>query len=1476
MLSGTAEPGSIVTVSDGGTPLGSVTVGQDGSWSFTSPVLADGSHSLTAVVTDAAGNASAPSAPANFTLDTQAPVAAADLALSSDSSGVSVPVAAGAATGDASPVLSGSAEPGSIVTISDGDTVLGTATVGGDGRWSFTAAGLADGGHSLTTTVTDAAGNTGPASAPLSFTVDTLAPEAATGLVVTDDVGASQGDLASGDTTDDSTPTLSGTAEANSLISVYDGDTLLGTATADVNGSWSFTTPALSNGLHSLTVTVTDAAGNVSAPTAPFDLTVDAGVPPATASLEVTDDSGSTLVALADGASTRDTTPVLSGLTTAGALVTLYNGDAVIGSVTADAAGQWSFTPAALDDGSYAFRADTANADGSVTPSPVLTVTIDTVAPASVADAALTDANGVPVTNDGATNSPTPVLSGTAEPGSVVTVSDGDTVLGTTTVAQDGSWSFTTPTLAEGGHSLTATVTDLAGNSGPASAPLAFNVDTVAPAAVSNLVVTDNYGDATGQLASGDTTDDRTPTLSGQGEPNALVTIYDGQVVLGYTTVDTDGSWSFTTPTLSGQGEPNALVTIYDGQVVLGYTTVDTDGSWSFTTPTLSSGAHSLTTTLTDPAGNVGAASDAFALTVDGTLPPASTPLEAVNETGSTVAPLIDGATTNNDSPVLSGLADPNSVVTLYDGQTLIGSTTADGSGQWSFRLFSLSNGLHAFYATIVRPDGATTNAGPLNITVDTIAPSAADNLQLTGDNGSTSTPIGDGSATRDVSPVLSGTGEPGSTVSVSDNGNLLGTATVDNNGNWRFATPALAEGPHSLTTTVTDIAGNVGPASAPLSFTVDTTSPAAASNLVVTDDVGGSQGPLASGDTTDDNTPTLSGQAEAGALVNVYEGDVLLGSAVADGSGNWSVTTIALSNGNHSMTVTVTDAAGNVSLATPAFNLNIQAGLPPASVSLEAIDDSGSPLLPLANGASTQDATPILSGLATAGALVTLFSNGDALGSVTADANGQWNFTPAALADGTYTFLASYTDATGNLIESTPLTLTIDTVAPTAAADIALTDANGDPVGTDAPTSNNTPTLSGSAEPGSIVTVSDGAQVLGTATAGTDGSWSFTTPTLSDGDHSLTAVVTDTAGNASPASAPVAITVDTLPPSLPADVVLSNDGAPIASGSLINNATPVMSGSAEPGSIVTVSDGDTPLGSVTVGNDGNWSFTTPTLGEGDHSLSAVVTDAAGNSSSATTPVLVSVDTVAPTAAGDLLLSSDQSGTPVPITGTVTNDPTPVLSGTAEAGGFVTVYDGDTVLGSATVGSDGSWSFTAPALSEGDHSLTAVTTDAAGNVGPASEAVAITVDTTPPAVAADLLLTDEGGTAIAADGLTNSDAPVLSGTAEAGSLIIVSDGDQVLGSVTAADDGSWSFTSPQLDDGSHSLSATVTDSVGNVSAPTDALSFTVDTLPPAAALGLTLNNDQSGAAIPANERHHQRYHAGAERHRRTGRHRYPL
>ena len=1523
VLSGSAEPGSIITVSDGATVLGSTTADDDGAWSFTTPTLAEGAHSLTATVTDAAGNASAASAPVNFSVDTTPPAAAADLLLNGNSGGVSVPIGAGGATNDATPVLSGSAEPGSTVTVSDGDTVLGSVTAAADGSWSFTVPALDEGSHSLTTTVTDTAGNTGPASAAIDFTLDTSAPDAASGLVVTDDVGDDQGALASGDTTDDSTPTLSGQAEAGSLINVYDGDTLLGSVTADAQGGWSFTTPTLSNGSHSLTVTVTDTAGNSSAPTDAFDLTVAADLPPATSSLEISDDSGSTVVQLASGATTPDTTPVLSGLTAANALVTLYNGDQVLGSVTADASGQWTFTPDALADGVYAFHAVSTDEAGNATDSDTLTITIDSVAPEAVGNLQLSsDAGGSTVAvTSGATNDSTPVLSGSAEPGAVVTVSDGATVLGSVTAGADGAWSFTTPTLAEGAHSLTATATDAAGNVSVPSAPVTFDVDTTPPDVVADLVLSDNRGILL-PVAPGGTTNDTSPILSGTAEAGSTVTVADGDTVLGSVTVGSDGSWSFITPalgegghsltatvtdaagntgpasvpldfsvdtvapdapgalvvsddfgaaqgalnsgdttddrtpTLSGQAEPDAVISIYDGATLLGNAIADVDGNWSFTTPVLSTGAHSLTATATDAAGNSSPATTPFDLTIEGGLPPATAPLEATVEADSTLTPIVDGATTNNDSPILSGVADPNSLVTLYDGNTVLGSVTADAGGQWSFRLFSLSNGLHVFLAVANSPNGSTTNAGPLTVTVDTLAPDAADNLQLSNNEGSASLPVSAGGATNDASPVLSGTAEPGSTVTVSDGNTLLGTATVNSDGSWSFTSPTLAEGAHSLTTTVTDAAGNVSPSSAPVNFTVDTIAPAAATGLVVSDNAGDVQDALTSGATTDDNTPTLSGQAEAGSVVSVYDGDALLGTVTAGTDGSWSLTTGSLSNGVHSLTVTVTDAAGNISPATPAVNLNVQADLPPATTSLEATDDSGATLVALADGSATQDATPVLSGLAAAGSLVTLYSGETALGSVTADANGQWTFTPDTLADGTYTFLATFTDAAGNVTDSAPLTLTIDTTPPEAATGVTLTDASGDPLINGVTTSTSAPVLSGSAEAGSIVTVSDGGAVLGSTTAAGDGSWSFTTPTLTEGDHSLTTTVTDPAGNSSPASDAIAITVDTLPPAIPADVSLSSNvgdtPVPVASGDAINDTTPVLSGSAEPGSLVTVSDGDTLLGSVTVGSDGGWSFTTPTLAEGDHSLTAAVTDAAGNSSGPSAPLLVTVDTTPPVAAADLLLSNDQSGTPVAVTGGFTNDPTPVLSGTAEAGSLVTVSDGDTVLGSVTVDSDGGWSFTTPALSEGDHSLTATVTDAAGNSSPATEAVAITISTTPPVAAANLLLTnDQSGTPVVSGGVTNDATPVLSGTAAASSAISVYDGDALLGTTTSDAEGNWSFTSPALDDGGHSLTATVTDAAGNVSAPTEPVSFTLDTLPPVAAAELALSNDQNGTAIAA-------------------------
>ncbi|WP_036646796.1 Ig-like domain-containing protein, partial [Pantoea sp. A4] len=135
------------------------------------------------------------------TVDTQAPAAAGDVTLSNNSGDTSVPVVDGGSTNTDTPILSGTGEAGSTVTVTDNGNVIGSTTVGTDGSWSFTPPSLGDGDHSLSTTVTDPAGNTGPASDPIGFTVDTVAPDATSGVTVTDNVGDSQGELASGATT---------------------------------------------------------------------------------------------------------------------------------------------------------------------------------------------------------------------------------------------------------------------------------------------------------------------------------------------------------------------------------------------------------------------------------------------------------------------------------------------------------------------------------------------------------------------------------------------------------------------------------------------------------------------------------------------------------------------------------------------------------------------------------------------------------------------------------------------------------------------------------------------------------------------------------------------------------------------------------------------------------------------------------------------------------------------------------------------------------------------------------------------------------------------------------------------------------------------------------------------------------------------------------------------------------------------------
>ena len=596
---------------------------------------------------------------------------------------------------------------------------------------------------------------------------------------------------------------------------------------------------------------------------------------------------------------------------------------------------------------------------------------------------------------------------------------------------------------------------------------------------------------------------------------------------------------------------------------------------------------------------------------------------------------------------------------------------------------------------------------------------------------------VGDG-ITNDNTLTLTGSAEANATVKVYDGVTLLGSATADGSGNWSYTTAALANGAHSLTATATDVAGNTSAASAALSVTIDTSAPVTPAIASFSTDSG-----TAGDGITNDNTLTLTGSAEANATVKVYDGVTLLGTATADGSGNWSYTTAALANGAHSLTATATDVAGNTSAASAALSVTIDTAAPVVdqttavpSTGIEFPSDTVTVTLKLSE-VVTVAGTPTLA--LNSGGTATYFSG-----------SGTDTLTFTYTVGPNDTTVPSLTITAVNLPAGATISDAAGNTADLSGALVTFPDLQIDPPGTpvissystdsgtagDRITNDDTLTLTGTATANSTVTVYDGATSLGSTTTDSSGTWSFTTPTLTAGAHDFT--VTETvAGNTSAASSALSVTIDTTAPVTPAIAAFSTDSGTVGDG-ITNDNTLTLTGSAEANATVKVYDGVTLLGSATANGAGAWSFTTAALTNGTHSLTATATDVAGNTSAASSALSVTIDTTAPVTPAIAAFSTD-SGT---VGDGITNDNTLTLTGSAEANATVKVYDGVTLLGSATADGAGAWSFTTAALTNGAHSLTATATDVAGNTSAASSALNVTIDTDSPGHPGDCRVLD--------------------------------------------------------------------------------------------------------------------------------------
>ena len=1482
IVSGSSDglaPGTALTVTVNGKDY-AATVLADGTWSAAIPsadvsAWPEGTVKISVTGDSAAGNP--------ITISHDVTVDLATVAISINA--LATDDVINAAEKGADLVLSGvttSVEAGQTVTISLNGRIY-TTTVDDSGNWTYTVpsadlAGLKDGDASVQVSVTNVNGNS--ASAGREYSVDATAPSVTINTIATDDIlnaTEAQSDLAISGTS---------TAEAGQTLTVsLNGKDY--TTTVSANGSWTLNVPAadlagLTDGSVTVTASVSDKAGNPAS--VDHTLTVDVTVPAVTIHTVAGDD----VINVAE----HNQAQIISGSATgaaAGDTVTVTIGGQSYTTVL-DAAGNWSVgVPAnvisGLSDGSVTVTASVTDAAGN-TGSGTHNVTVDTGLP-SVSFNAISDDNVLNAVEKGQDLSVSGTSANLAE-GTVVTVTlNGKNY--TATTAADGTWSLTVPAadlsgLGEASYTLSATATNGVGNSISTTANLL--VDTALPTVTINTVAGDNVINAaevaagqtiTGKVANADIGNTVTVNIGGNtytatvqsdltwsvNVPESVLTaLGNGDLTVSATVTNDHGNTGtgerditidaslpgLRVDTVAGddvinsiEHGQNLIVTGSSDGLAAGTTLTVTvngktyaasvlaDGTWSAAIPAADVGALAAGTVTVTVAGQ-SAAGNPVSISHDVTVDLAAV---AISIDAIATDDVINAAEKGADL-VLSGSTsnvEENQTVTItFGGKSYTAKVDADGN--WtatvpSSDLAGLKDGDASVQVSVTNVNGNSASAGR-EYSVDATAPTVTIDT-VAGDNV-----INGSEAAAGVAISGTTTAEVGQTVTVNLGGNSY-TAQVQQGGVWSINVPAadlstLADNGYTVQVSVSDAAGN--PGSAGKAITLDTTPPSVSFNVVAGDDVINSvehgQAQIVSG--------TATGASVGDKLV------ITIGSnqytTTVDASGKWSVGVpasdiSALTDGTVTLSATITDSAGNSSTQTHDVVVNT------ASVALTVNTLSGDDVINAAeagaslviNGSSAQFAN---------GTQVTITLNGKSY-TATIQSDGSWTTTvPAAdvgtLADGaSYQVSVSAQDSAGNSASATH-TISVDTTAPV----ISVNTLSGDDV-LNAAEAQQPLTVHGSssAEAGQTVTVTLGGKTY-TALVANDGTWTLDVPAadlanLSEGALTVTASVNDKAGNNGQTTH--TLTVDTVAPAVTISTVADDD--------IVNNAEQLagqtISGTttAEQGQTVTVSFNGHSY-QATVAANGSWSVFVPGrdflgLSDGDYTITATVSDKAGNPGSATHDVTLNGDvpTIAiNTFAQDDIVNAAEHGTPLVISGT-TDAPT---------GQTVTItLNGKTYT--ATVQNDGTWSYTVgsadvTALADGgSYVINAQVSNAIGNS--ASDNHTVTVDLTAPSmgISIDSLQNDTGLSAN--DFITNDSQVVVNGslTAQLGNnekAQISLDGGTTWIDLTVTGT-TWRYTDGRtLTDGTYQYQVRVIDNAGNVGA-TDSQDVVIDLTKPAAA-----------------------------------------
>ncbi|ECG4515510.1 Ig-like domain repeat protein [Salmonella enterica subsp. enterica serovar Stanley] len=1344
-----ADVNSVQLSIDGGANWVSAAQGIEGVWGYTWPTdMGDGKHTLTVMVTDRAGNTATQTL--EFFIDTR--LSTPTIALDSTDD-----------TGTPGDDMTNRTRPTFIlqnidsdvinVTVSvthNGTTTSFTATQGAGG-WSFTPpAPWGDGDYTLTVTVEDRAGNTRP-STPLTVTVDTQI--AIDHIELVNDSGV-PGDNVTKHVRPQFQISVPDDVE-KVLLSIDGGTTWVTAIKSSTAGIWDYTWPTdMPEGQHTLTVEVTDGAGNKMTETLNF--TIDITLMTPTIELAPDQDTGQnkndnltsvTQPVFVLGSIDKDVRHVELSIEHNGTFKTV---------VLTESADGWRYRPdSALADGSYTFTVTVTDVAGNQQTSAPLKVTIDGTLTTPVIELAAGEDSGT--VGDRLTNHDRPVFDIHQVDSDVTRVMVKVTYNGKTheeaAVFTNGQWRFTpSASWADGSYQLAVVVEDLAGNV-KESAPFEVRIDTTTT--INNIVLLNDTGVQNDQLTN-------------VAKPSFRIDV-PGDVVQVRVTLDGGANWNVI--------RKNA------------------DGQWIFDSPnTLVDGTYTLRVEATDEAGNI--ANKDLVFNIDTNIQVPTIALDAGQDTGANTADNI----TNISRPTFTiGNVDPDviKVVVTIDGHDY--NATKVGAG-WQFTPGNaIPDGSYNITVTVEDKAGNTATSKPLPVVIDTTA--EIESVTLVTDSGDSDVD----NITKVDKPQFSiVTADDITHVRVKiDNAANWIELTKGGDGRWIFNVgSALPDGQHTLLVDVTDIAGNV--AQETLQFTIDTTLREPTIVLDPTHDTG---------DDTNDNLTRINKPVF---IIGNVDNDVSHIVVHIDGrdytientGGNLTFTPDQpLSDGQHTISVTVTDIAGNTKTSAE-LKIEIDTQVQIDSVTLTT--DSG-----VNDHDNVTNATRPSFEIATPDDVTSVLVSFDGVNwtPISKNAAGQWEFTAgSALPDGHYTLHVQATDRAGNTANST-LGFTVDTQIDGLSV-VMLDDAGKD--STDGITNITSPRFEISArEPLQSVTVILNGK-SSTLTQGADNKWLFTPDTpLVDGTYKIEIVAEDIAGNK--ISKEVSFTIDTIVSDPSIDLLDADDSGESAVDNITSVTKPRFVIGNVPADIDTVVIRINGVSYPVTANGNNlWEFQVPVaLNDGVYEAVVVFRDIAGNTSETKLPFTIDTTTsvsVRMEPASDTGNSNSDN---------LTNKQNPKFEGTAEPNAklVITIVDdksGREVLKQTiTVGADGNWSVTPNILPDGMYTINVVATDVAGNTAQTQERFTIDTVTIDPTIRLSDPSIDDQHEA-------TSLRPEFKGFAEAFSTIMIQWDGKVVGSANANANGEWSWTPPSvLAPGSYVVSIVAKDKAGNESSQVD-------------------------------------------------------